>query len=93
MIKSFHDRRTVELFAGKPVRSVAKDVARAAQRKLTMLNRAKSLAEIGNVPGNKLHPLRHERRGQHAVWINDQWRICFVWRDGHAERVEFTDYH
>lgn len=93
VIKSFHDRRTADLFAGKPVKSVARDLARAAQRKLAMLDQARGLADLANTPGNKLHKLGGDRTGQHAIRVNDQWRVCFVWCQGHAERVEFCDYH
>lgn len=93
MIKSFHDRRTAELLAGKTPKGVARDLARAAQRKLVMLDQARSLADLAKTPGNRLHKLGGDRSGQHAIRVNDQWRVCFVWRDGDAERVELCDYH
>jgi toxin HigB-1 len=64
-----------------------------ARRKLQISHAAQSLEELRAVPGNRLEPLRGDRHGQHSIRINDQWRICFVWRDGEAHDVEFTDYH
>ena len=58
-----------------------------------MIHAAQSLDELGVIPGNRLEALRGDRKGQHSVRINDQWRICFVWRDGEAHDVEVTDYH
>jgi proteic killer suppression protein len=65
----------------------------AARRKLEILNAAKSLAELRVPPGNRLEALKGDRRGQHSIRINDQWRICFVWRGGDAYDVEIADYH
>jgi toxin HigB-1 len=58
-----------------------------------MLDAATQLFDLRSPPGNRLEALRGDRRGQHSIRINDQWRICFVWRDGHAETVEIIDYH
>lgn len=58
-----------------------------------MLNAARELRDLASPPGNRLEALRGERQGQHSIRINDQWRICFVWRDGDAYEVEITDYH
>ena len=93
MIRSFYDRRTAYLFAGKPVGDVAPKLALAAQRKLAALDQARSLLDLAARRGNRLHKLGKDRVGQYAIAVNDQWRICFIWRDGHAERVEFCDYH
>ena len=62
-------------------------------RKLQMLDAAARLEDLAVPPGNKLHALEGERHGQHAIRINDQFRVCFTWRDGHAHDVEVTDYH
>lgn len=58
-----------------------------------MLDNAGNLSDLRHPPGNRLEALKGERRGQHSIRINDQWRICFTWRDGGAERVEIVDYH
>jgi proteic killer suppression protein len=64
-----------------------------AKRKLAMVDAAKELTDLRIPPGNKLHSLQGDRVGQHAIWINDQFRVCFVWRDGNAHEVEISDYH
>ena len=58
-----------------------------------MVEAATQLNDLRKPPGNKLHPLESDRKGQHAIWINDQYRVCFEWKDGHAHDVEITDYH
>ena len=68
------------------------NVETVARRKLRMLEDAETLADMAAVPGNRLEALSGGREGQHSIRINDQWRICFVWRDGAAERVEIVDY-
>ena len=93
MIKSFADKATAELFRRKMHRKIPPDVQRAALRKLLQLNAAAELAFLRVPPGNRLERLKGDRSGQHSIRINDQWRICFVWRDGHAFDVEITDYH
>lgn len=92
MIKSFADKHTKALAEGKRVARFESFQARA-QRKLQMLDSAPSLAFLAAVPGNQLEALKRERVGQHSIRINDQWRVCFVWHDGHAHAVEITDYH
>jgi proteic killer suppression protein len=64
-----------------------------ALRKLRMLNRAQTLQDLRVPPANRLERLSGDRSGQYSIRINEQWRICFEWRDGHAWRVEITDYH
>ncbi|MGH9671198.1 MAG: type II toxin-antitoxin system RelE/ParE family toxin [Terriglobales bacterium] len=66
---------------------------RVAQRKLQQLEAAVELRDLSSPPGNRLEALRGDRKGQHSIRINDQWRICFVWRDGDAYDVEIVDYH
>ena len=92
MIKSFRDRDTERLFKRLPSRRWG-GVARAARRKLEMLEAAESLEELRIPPGNRLEALKGDRRDQHSIRINDQWRICFVWCRGDAFDVEITDYH
>lgn len=93
MIRSFGDGRTEAVFYGRQPKGLPAEIFRVAQRKLAMINAATSLDDLKMPPGNKLHPLLNDRRGQHAIWINSQYRVCFTWRDGGAEDVEITDYH
>ena len=68
-------------------------IERAARRKLLYLSQARTLSDLLVPPGNRLEALKGERRGQHSIRVNDQWRICFRWQDGHAYDVEIVDYH
>jgi len=68
-------------------------IERQARRKLLVLHNTKRLEDLKVPPGNRLEPLRGDRKGQWSIRINDQWRICFVWRDGDAYDVEVVDYH
>ena len=68
-------------------------IERAARRRLLYLHAAKRLEELRVPPGNRLEALKAERAGQHSIRINDQWRICFVWRNSEAHNVEIVDYH
>jgi len=92
MIRSFKDKETEKLFDGIPSRSPA-SIRGVARRKLEQLNAAKVLQDLTIFPGNRLERLKGDRRGQHSIRINDQWRICFIWLDGHAHDVEICDYH
>lgn len=91
-IRSFADQDTEALWTeGKsPLWS---DIRRVALRKLDMIEAAMELRDLSVPSGNRLEPLKHRRRGQHSIRINDQWRICFVWTQSGAERVEIVDYH
>lgn len=93
MIKSFADSQTEELFRTGKVKKVPADVARRALRKLEAVHAALQLADLRVPPGNRLHPLKGDRAGQHAIAVNDQWRICFRFVDGDAYDVELCDYH
>ena len=93
MIRSFADRDAEALFHGRFARRLAHDMQRVAQRKLRLLHQAEALRDLVAPPGNRLEALQGDRTGQHSIRINDQWRICFVWRDGGAENVEIVDYH
>jgi proteic killer suppression protein len=93
MIRSFADARTVALFQGLPAKGIPADVLRRAKTKLDLIHAASTLDFLRSPPGNRLESLKGDRTGQHSVRVNDQWRICFVWRDGDAYDVEFTDYH
>ena len=93
MIKSFADRRTQELFLKGRAKRFPPDVAGRAARKLEYVHLANSLDDLKVPPGNRLHALKGDRRGQHSIAINDQWRICFHFADGDAHDVEVCDYH
>lgn len=93
MIRSFADRRTEQLSSGHAPRGIAPDVVKRAIRKLFLLDTVTRLEDLRVPPGNPLEALKGDRAGQHSIRINDQWRLCFVWRDGHAYDVEFCDYH
>lgn len=92
MIRSFRCRRTAALFAGDDVPAFRAFAAQALRR-LDMLAAAGALTDLRVPPGNRLEALKGDRAGQHSIRVNDQWRICFVWRDGGAEDVEIVDYH
>lgn len=93
MIRGFRDRDTETLFRRGRPRRLPPTVLRAAQRKLAMLNAATDLADLRVPPGNRLEKLTGDRKGEYSIRINDQWRICFTWREGDAHDVEITDYH
>jgi proteic killer suppression protein len=93
MIRSFRDRATEEVSHGRCPKGFPPDILSVARRKLRMIDAAHELKDLKSPPGNKLHPLTEDRAGQHAIWINDQFRVCFEWRDGDAYNVEITDYH
>ncbi len=92
MIRSFRSRDTEALFADVQVPRF-RAFERIARRKLLYLHRARSLRDLQVPPGNHLEILQRDRKGQHSIRINDQWRICFIWRQGDAYDVEIVDYH
>ena len=93
MIKDFRDRETGKVWSGEGSRRLPRDIQQVARRKLRMLNNAKSLNDLRIPPANRLEALKGDRKGQHSIRINDQWRICFHWKDGDAFDVEIVDYH
>ena len=93
MIVSFHDSETETIWQGRRSRRLPADIQVVALRKLRLLNNARRLDDLRAPPGNRLEALTRERRGQHAIRINDQWRICFLWKDNNAHEVEIVDYH
>ena len=93
VIKSFADRLTEELFRTGRAKRVPADVARRALRKLDAIHVAVQVSDLRVPPGNRLHALKGDRAGQHAIAVNDQWRICFRFEVGDAFDVEFCDYH
>lgn len=93
MIRSFADTEAERIWNRERSRKLPPDIQQRAMRRLTLLDAALSLDELGNLRGNRLHALKDDRAGQHSISINDQWRICFVWKDGDAYDVEIADYH
>lgn len=93
MIRTFADPETQRIWNRQRSRKLPPDIQQRAMRRLTLLDAAMSLDELGNLRGNRLHALKDDRAGQHSISINDQWRICFVWKDGDAYDVEIADYH
>ena len=93
MIDSFRDAETASIWEGVRSRRLPPDIQPAALRKLRLLNNARRIDDLAVPPGNRLEALRGRRKGQHSVRINDQWRICFVWKEGYAHEVEIVDYH
>lgn len=93
MIKTFADRHTQEVYATGKSKRFPAEIARRAARKLEYLDLATRLEDLRAPPGNRLHALGTDRDGQHAISVNDQWRICFRFLDGDAYDVEICDYH
>jgi len=93
MIRSFADHETELIWSGQRSRKLPPDMQNNALRKLRMLNQSKNLFDLRMPPGNRLEALRGDRAGQFSIRINDQWRICFTWKDGGVEHVEIVDYH
>jgi proteic killer suppression protein len=93
VIRSFRDSDTEALFQRRRTRRLPASLQRVALRKLVILDAADSLSDLRVPPGNRLEPLKGDRAGQHSIRINDQWRICFVWRATDAFDVEIVDYH
>jgi toxin HigB-1 len=93
MIQTFADQRTRDLFLTGLAKRFPSDVAERAVRKLEYVDLATRLDDLKVPPGNRLHALKGNRTGQHAISINDQWRVCFRFVDGDAHDVEVCDYH
>lgn len=93
MIKTFADQRTKDLYDHGRARRFPPDVAPRAARKLEYVDLAVRLDDLNVPPGNRLHALSGNRKGQHAISINDQWRVCFRWVEAAADDVEIVDYH
>ncbi|WP_449429008.1 type II toxin-antitoxin system RelE/ParE family toxin [Rhodanobacter umsongensis] len=92
MIRTFADKDTEALANGERVRRWV-NIESVARRKLAQLNAAAMLDFLRVPPGNRLEALKGNRSGQHSIRINDQFRVCFVWKDGDAHHVEICDYH
>ena len=92
MIRSFRDSEARKLFNDEFSKKY-RAIERTAQRKLTMLDEAETLRDLALLPGTRLEALTKDRKGQHSIRINDQFRICFIWAEGDAENVEIADFH
>lgn len=93
MIRSFRGKDTEKLFRRERSKAVPPDVRRVALRKLAQVDAAANIQDLKVPPGNRLEALSGDRTGQFSIRINEQWRVCFVWKDGHAHEVEIVDYH
>jgi len=93
MILSFKDNDTEKIWKGSFSKRIPADISKIAKRKLIHIHSAIDLNDLKIPPGNRLHALSKDRKGQHSISINDQWRICFKWDSGNAFDVEITDYH
>ena len=93
MIRSLKGRFAEAVAAGRVVKGFPSNLLAVAERRMQAIANAEALSDLRSPPGNRLEVLKGDRRSQHSIRINDQWRICFVWRDGGAEDVEIVDYH
>ncbi|MCW2131592.1 type II toxin-antitoxin system RelE/ParE family toxin [Arthrobacter sp. VKM Ac-2550] len=93
MILSFADKDSERVWQRMHVRRLGPDLQRAANRKLLLLDAAENINDLRIPPGNRLEQLQGDRKGQHSIRVNDQWRICFVWTPAGPADVEITDYH
>jgi len=93
MIRSFKDKEAAKIFRRTRSRKLPPDIQQTAYRKLRMLHNAVTLNDLRIPPANRLEKLDGDRKGQYSIRINDQWQICFEWRDGDVYNVEIVDYH
>ena len=93
MIKTFADKHTLEIYTKGKSKRLPPDIIQRAIRRLEYVDLATCLADLKVPPSNRLHALKADRKGQHSISINDQWRVCFLFADGDAYDVEITDYH
>jgi len=93
VIKSFKDKETEKVYFRERSAKLPGDIQQIALRKLRMINNAQNIHDLRIPPSNRLEKLSSDRTGQYGIRINDQWRICFIWKDNNAYNVEITDYH
>ena len=93
MIKSFRDKESEKIFNRQLSGKLPQNIQRIARKKLVILDATVELNDLRIPPGNRPEALKGNRKGQHSIRINDQWRVCFKWSDGDAYDVEVTDYH
>ena len=93
MIQSTKGKLIEDILANRPAKGFPAGILKVARRKLTMLDAAARLEDLRAPPANRLEALKGDRKGQHSIRVNDQWRFCFVWTENGPADVEFTDYH
>lgn len=93
MIIGFASKEAEKIWRGEVSRKLPREIQQVALRKLFMLDKAQALDDLRIPPANRLEALKKDRKGQHSIRINDQWRICFVWTDNGSSAVEIVDYH
>jgi proteic killer suppression protein len=93
VIRSFGDKLTARIWNESYVKSLDRALQRTTLRKLELIHAARDVEDLRIPPGNRLERLKGNRAGQYSIRVNDQWRICFVWRDGAADHVQLVDYH
>ena len=93
MIQSFKDKTTAAVFMGQVVKTFPREIQPLALRKLKMIDSSAKITDLLVPPGNRLEALKRDRKGQHSIRINDQWRVCFRFADGNSFDVEIVDYH
>ena len=93
MIESYKCKETEKIFSRQFSRKLPTDIQTVAFRKLRMLNRSSTIQDLRVPPANRLEALSGKRKGQHSIRINQQWRLCFTWKNGSAYEVEIVDYH
>jgi proteic killer suppression protein len=93
MIRSFRNAAAEAAWQRRFMKGIPNDIMKAGNRKLMQIHNARNLEDLRAPPGNRLERLLGDRKGQHSIRINDQWRICFRWREGDAHDVEIVDYH
>jgi len=93
VIESFADKKSEKVWIGEYSKDLSLEIQNQARKKLRMINNAINLEDLKVPPGNKLESLKGDRKGQYSIRINDQWRICFIWKGNNAHSVEIVDYH
>ena len=93
MIRDFRSHQAESIWRGECAQRLPADIQNVARRKLRMLNNARTLSDLRVPPANRLEALKGRRKGQRSIRVNDQWRICFKWKNGDAFAVEIVDYH
>ena len=93
MLRTFNSKETEKIWIGTTSRRIPIDIQQRARRKLRMMNNAQNLNDLLLSPANRLEQLKGDRKGQHSIRINNQWRICFKWEENNCYNVEIVDYH